>query len=315
MVSSLSRFFRPLAGLGRVAGGEVTLWRGTLLAIGAAAITFLLHWTVVPFFHPDRGLIVFIPAIVLVTLIAGPGFGALTAAFSGLLVWYLTLPPVNEFALSHADAVSLCIYVFSSAIVILLVYWLRESRAQERLLRKELQHRTKNLFALVHGLAQQTLRGDAPIDRVRDAFIGRLMALNRANETMGESGLDRVDLDYLVRSVLKSFSDHFVCHGAEAYLDGQTARNLSLALHELATNSAKYGAFSSPEGSVIVTWETAAPGAHLSFVWKETGGPTVAPPIRIGFGSKLLKTLFGRGEVEFARDGLVYRVQIPPASP
>lgn len=311
MIQPLSRL---LHGLQRLPAGDVTRWQGTLLAIVAAALTFLVHWGVVPFFHPDRGLIVFIPAIVLVTLIAGPVFGALTAAFSGLLVWYLTLPPVNQFALSHADAVSLCIYVFSSGIVILLVYWLRESRAQERLLRRELQHRTKNLFALVHGLAQQTLRGDAPIDNIREAFIGRLTALNRANETMGESGLDHVDLDYLVRSVLKSFSDRFACHGLEADIDAQTARNLSLALHELATNSAKYGAFSSPGGMVVVAWERAAPGGYLSFVWKEAGGPEVAPPTRVGFGSKLLKTLFGRGEVEFARDGLVYRVQIPLAS-
>ncbi|HLY05709.1 MAG TPA: HWE histidine kinase domain-containing protein [Rhizomicrobium sp.] len=309
-----SRLFRPAAGSWRLPTGDLHWWQSTALALCAAAISFLLHWEAEPFFQPDRGLILFIPAIVLVTLIAGPRYGIVTAALSGVAMWYVTLPPVNDFSLSHADSISLCTYVFSSAFVILLVYWLRESRAQERLLRNELQHRTKNLFALVHGLAQQTLRGDSPMELARDAFLARLSALGRANETMGESGLDRVDLDFLVRSVLKSFSDRFACRGTEAQVNAQTARNLSLALHELATNSAKYGALTSPRGKVEVVWEPAGSAGYLTFVWLETGGPQVSPPTRTGFGSKLLKSLFNSGEVEFARDGLVYRVEIPLAA-
>src|SRR5215469_17173250 len=307
------RPYHPLSILRRMPTGDLKWWQGTLLAFAAAGVTFLFHWAVVPFFHPDRGLIVFIPAIVLVTLVAGPLFGVLTAAFSGVLVWYLALPPVNQFALSHADAVSLCIYVISSGIAILLVYWLRESRAQERLLRNELQHRTKNLFALVQGVANQTLRGDVPLEAARATFASRLTALSRANETMGDFALDRIALDALVRSVLKSFSDHFECRGTEAYVDGQTARNLSLVLHELATNSAKYGALSARHGTVCISWDTGASGGPLNFVWHESGGPPVTPPARRGFGTKLLNTLFNRADVEFARDGLVYRVEIPLA--
>lgn len=310
----LARLFKPAAGSWRLPTGDLAWWQGIALALFAAGVSFLLHWAVEPFFQPDRGLIVFVPGIVLVTLVAGPRYGALTAALSGLAVWYVTLPPVNDFSLSHADAVSLCIYVVSSGIAILLVYWLRESRAQERLLRNELQHRTKNLFALVHGVANQTLRGDVSLDEARAAFVSRLIALNRANETMGESALDRVALDPLVRAVLKSFSDQFEYRGTEAYVNGQTARNLSLALHELATNSAKYGALSAPRGTVQVSWKVATSSAPLNFVWRELGGPPVAPPTRRGFGTKLLKTLFDSADVEFARDGLVYRVDIPPAA-
>jgi two-component sensor histidine kinase len=309
-----SRLFHPLAALRRMPAREATWWQGIAWAVAAAAVSFLLHWAVEPFFQPDRGLIVFIPAIVLVTLIAGPRYGVLTAALSGMAVWYVTLPPVNDFSLSHADAVSLCIYVISSAIAIVLVHWLRESQAQERLLRSELQHRTKNLFALVHGVANQTLRGDASMEVARDAFLSRLTALNRANETMGDSALDRVELDGLVRSVLKTFSDHFEYRGDEAYVSGQTARNLSLALHELASNSAKYGALSAPLGTVRISWDAAAPGGRLNFVWHESGGPQVTQPTRRGFGTKLLQTLFDRADVEFARDGLVYRVEIPSAA-
>jgi two-component sensor histidine kinase len=294
--------------------GHFSWWQGVAWAFGSAGVSFLLHWAVEPFFQPDRGLIVFIPAIVLVTLIAGPRYGVLTAAFSGIAVWNVTLQPVNDLALSHADAVSLCIYIVSSALAILLVHWLRESRAQERLLRNELQHRTKNLFALVHSVANHTLRGDASIEEARDAFIARLAALNRANETMGDSAIDRVELNRFVRLVLTSFSDHFEYRGAEAYVNGQTARSLSLALHELATNSAKYGALSAPLGTVRISWDVAARAGSLSFVWRELGGPPVSSPTRRGFGTRLLQTLFDRGDVEFARDGLVYRVEIPLAA-
>ena len=281
-----------------------------MLALVAAGVSLVLHWAVEPFFQPDRGLIVFIPAIILVTLVAGPRFGTLTAAVLGIAVWYNMLL-VRDFKLSHIDAVSLCIYVGSSAIAIVIVYWLRESQAQERLLGKELQHRTKNLLALVHSLAYQTLRGDAAMDEARSAFISRLTALNRANETMGDSGLDQVDLILLIRSVLKAFSDRFECHGEEVCLNSMTARNLTLALHELATNSTKYGALSVPSGSVRLNWQTDNPARQLEFSWRECGGPPVSPPTSVGFGSKLLQSLFDNGDVQFAPDGLVYRVQIP----
>ena len=308
------RPFRTLPAWRWMQAGNVKWWQGTALALVAAGISFLLHWGVEPFFQPDRGLIVFIPATVLVTLIAGPRYGVLTAALSGLAMWYVTLPPVNDFALTHADAVSLCIYVVSTGIAILLVHGLRESQAQERLLRNELQHRTKNLFALVHSVASQTLRGDVPLDEARTAFVSRLTALNRANETMGDFAFDRVALDPLVRAVLKSFSDRFEYCGGEAHVSGQTARNLSLALHELATNSAKYGALSAPPGMVQVSWNVPARGEPLHFIWRESGGPPVMPPARRGFGTRLLKTVFDSADVEFARDGLVYRVDIPLAA-
>ncbi|HLY05966.1 MAG TPA: HWE histidine kinase domain-containing protein [Rhizomicrobium sp.] len=301
------------ATLRRLSLENVSAWRGVALALGAAGASLLLHWAVEPFFEPDRALIVFIPATVIVTLIAGPRFGVLTATISGIAIWYATLV-VNHFTLSHVDIVTLCIYIVSSAIVIILVQWLRESQAQESLLRRELQHRTKNLFALVHGLAYETIRGEAPVSELRGAFLARLAALGRANETMGDFSLDRVDVELLIGTALKSFSDRFECHGPEAYLDVQMARNLSLALHELATNSTKYGAFSTPSGRVQLVWRIGNPGRRLDFVWKECGGPPVSPPTRKGFGSRLLENLFDDGEMEFACDGLSYRVEIPLAS-
>ncbi|MGH6890058.1 MAG: HWE histidine kinase domain-containing protein [Rhizomicrobium sp.] len=282
------------------------------MALGASGASLLLHWAIEPFFQPDRALILFIPAIITVTLIAGPRFGVLTAAISGIVIWYATLL-VNNYVFSHADIVTFCIYVVSCAIAIVLVHWLRESQAQERLLRKEFQHRTKNLLALVQALANQTFRGEAPVEEARNAFLSRLMALARANEAMGDFGLNRVDVGFLIRTVLKSFSDRFECHGPDAYLDSRMARNLSLTLHELATNSAKYGALSVPLGTVRLVWKIGNPGQRIDFIWQECGGPPVSPPARKGFGSKLLESMFENGKMEFVKDGLVYRAEIPMA--
>jgi two-component sensor histidine kinase len=310
LVRKLPRYLDRLALIRRISIEHVSWRAGVALSFAAAGLSFLLHLALEPFFHPDRGLIVFIPAIVLATLMAGPRFGALTAAISGIAVSYDALF-VGDFRLSHADATDICMYIASSTIAIVLVHWLRESLTQERLLRKELQHRTKNLLAIIHSLVYQTLRGDAAMEEGRNAFIARLSALSRANDAIGEGGLDRVDLAFLVRSALKSFSDRFECHGDEAYISPQIARNVSLVLHELATNSTKYGAFSVPLGIVHVSWQAVNRVGLLNFVWQECGGPPVSPPAQTGFGSKLLSTLFDKGDVQFARDGLVYRVEIP----
>ena len=164
------------------------LEEGRRRVVAAAGLSFLLHLAVEPLFHPDRGLIVFIPAIVLATLMAGPRFGALTATISGIAVSYDALL-VGDFRLSHAEAIDTCMYVASSATAIVLVHWLRESLGQERLLRKELQHRTKNLLAVIHSLAYRTLRGDAAMEEGRNAFIARLSALSVRPATLRVAGV------------------------------------------------------------------------------------------------------------------------------
>ncbi|MGH6876067.1 MAG: sensor histidine kinase, partial [Rhizomicrobium sp.] len=123
--------------------------------------------------------------------------------------------------------------------------------------------------------------------------------------------VDPVSMEHLVQSALRSFPDRCQCLGDEAYVNPVTARNLSLALHELATNSVKYGALSAPSGAVQVSWQAAKACGPLNFVWRERGGPPVVPPTRRGFGSKLLDNLFDKAEMQFAQDGIVYRVNIP----
>jgi two-component sensor histidine kinase len=179
------------------------------------------------------------------------------------------------------------------------------------LLRAELQHRTKNLLALISSLAHQTFQGDLAIETARNAFIARLTSMARASETIGAAGADPVSMALLVQSALRSFPERVCCVGEEAYVNSVTARNLSLALHELATNSVKYGALSAPSGAVQVSWQAAKPGGPLNFVWRERGGPPVVPPTRRGFGSKLLESLFDKGEMQFVNDGIIYRVHVP----
>jgi two-component sensor histidine kinase len=100
--------------------------------------------------------------------------------------------------------------------------------------------------------------------------------------------------------------------GPPVRIPPQAAVSLALAMHELATNAAKYGALSSPEGEIVIHWETNA--SSLQLVWTECGGPSVEEPRKSGFGTRLIKRVLAADlqasvRVEFRREGLVCRVQ------
>jgi two-component sensor histidine kinase len=106
--------------------------------------------------------------------------------------------------------------------------------------------------------------------------------------------------------------ERFQTDGPEAYLDANRSMMLTLALHELATNAAKYGALSQASGTVSITWDLG--GQRVSLCWRETGGPLVAPPSRKGFGSVLIEQASdGTARLEFAPAGVVCLMDMPLA--
>jgi two-component sensor histidine kinase len=115
-----------------------------------------------------------------------------------------------------------------------------------------------------------------------------------------------VDLNQLVRAELEMFSQRASTGGVSVLLSPQHAQNIALALHELATNSAKYGALSNAKGKVRVSWtiEPDQAGSVLKFKWMESGGPPVDPPTRQGFGSQLLKGIFSDVSLKYPVEGL-----------
>jgi two-component sensor histidine kinase len=159
---------------------------------------------------------------------------------------------------------------------------LEAAKARESLLNHELLHRVKNLLATVNAMAVLTARHTAPEEFV-PALTGRMQALERATELLGVDERAHCDLHALVAAALEPFraGDTFTIEGPACELPRESCVPLSLALHELATNAAKYGALSVPAGRVELLW-TVGEGEErmLRLAWREVGGPPVAAPER-----------------------------------
>ena len=203
---------------------------------------------------------------------------------------------------------------------------MRDIRARKRaerhqqLLIHELNHRVKNTLAIVQGLAQQSFKRVANEDAQR-AFDGRLMALASAHNLLTDQRWERAPLAALVAEVLAPYrgetAERVTLAGPAVDLDPQTAVAIAMALHELATNAAKYGALSVPGGHVAIAWSCLDDGGpRVALDWVERGGPPVEPPSRRGFGTRLIERglsadLKGRTQIDFHPHGVVARLEAP----
>src|SRR6266850_3192223 len=183
----------------------------------------------------------------------------------------------------------------------------------EQMLVAELQHRTKNLFAVIQALAHSSLRKNENLGESRPAFNSRLIVLARAHDRLINASWKGMSLSDLVHSELEAFPGRARVDGRDVVLVPQAAQNFALALHELSTNAAKYGALSKPDGHISVSWTiVGGNGAGiLKFRWQETGGPPVTQPKREGFGTSLLKMTLGDARIEYVPEGLIYEVDVP----
>ena len=194
----------------------------------------------------------------------------------------------------------------------------REEQLRQLLL-EELDHRVKNTFALVQAIANQSLRGDRPIEVQRAAFIGRLRALASANNLLTRENWEKASLSQLVFDASASTGtaeERFVAEGPEVILQPRLAISVALALHELCTNAIKYGSLSGDRGRVVVGW-TVRDGdpEHVTLVWSEHDGPTVSPPGGRGFGTLLLEQalaaeLGAEVTMEFRPEGLRCTIEV-----
>lgn len=204
----------------------------------------------------------------------------------------------------------------------------REARRQvERrtmLLVAELSHRVKNTLMMVLAIAQQTLRRSADLAEFEAAFLGRLQALAGAHTLLLKSNWEDMDLREVVEETLRPFrrgeTAAFHLSGPHVPLPPQLALTITLVLHELATNAAKYGSLSREGGSVSLVWEMPEPGGdgerHLRMRWKEAGGPPVSAPTHKGFGTTLIRRsvafeLNGEAVIGFPEDGVECELVFP----
>jgi PAS domain S-box-containing protein len=190
-------------------------------------------------------------------------------------------------------------------------------KAEERqaLLVNELNHRVKNTLALVQGLALQSFRDGRDPAEARNAFGHRLSALAAAHDLLTRESWEGATLRGLAEGALGHLTGvegRVAIEGPDVTLGPKAAVSLVMALHELSTNAAKYGALSAPGGRVTVRWEV--DGDRLKLGWREEGGPPVKPPGRRGFGLRMIERalsadLAGGVAMNFESTGLVCTIE------
>jgi two-component sensor histidine kinase len=193
-------------------------------------------------------------------------------------------------------------------------------RAHERqlFLIRELEHRTKNFFAVFHAIVNRSLVEPHTLAEAKAILSGRLQALAQAHAMLADAAWRGAPLTDIIRKQLAGFAENNLSiSGCDLNVNTPAAQHFALAVHELATNATKYGALSVPHGHVSIKCNVERSNGHstFSFMWKESGGPPVVPPTHNGFGSSFLlnsaKQFGPHVALNYEPDGLRYEVRFP----
>jgi PAS domain S-box-containing protein len=192
----------------------------------------------------------------------------------------------------------------------------KDAEQRQTLLAREVDHRARNALAVAQSIVRLTRASS--IDEYVTAVEGRIGALARSHALLSDSRWQGADFGTIVEEELAPYRANgrhkCIVAGPKIVLEPATAQALALALHELATNAAKYGPLSVPMGQVRLTWEVRS--GNLVLEWSETGGPPVEPPSTKGYGSRLINAsieglLNGAPTFDWRRDGLHFSLSVP----
>lgn len=236
----------------------------------------------------------------------------------------------------HKDGTSFCATIFVNPVknedgeidqhFVSLVDTTKHQRARENaaMLIDELNHRVKNTLATVQSIVTQALRNSSDPEVIGESIETRIAALSRSHDLLGREKWDGAGLRDLVGvalapfSVIEGHAERFAIEGENIRLSPKAALALGIGLNELATNAVKYGAFSNEAGTISITWtlEHKAGGRWLRLLWREKDGPTVTPPKRKGFGSRVIEQglpheLGGEVDIDYRPDGIVCTIEVP----
>lgn len=206
------------------------------------------------------------------------------------------------------------------------IHDLKEAEEKRQLLLREMNHRVKNLFAIASGMVTMTARTAPSVQAMSEALKGRLSALAKAHELIrpaiksdvehSENASLRPLIEEVIRPHMDPNGEHQIeLEGPEIELGANASTSLALIFHELATNAAKYGALSSPEGHISINWSV--PNGHMELEWKEhVFGSEIQPPNSNGFGSTLARAsatghLGGSISFDWRPGGLHIKVNAP----
>jgi PAS domain S-box-containing protein len=233
---------------------------------------------------------------------------------------------INAAPMRHADG-----HIIGFSAVLRDVTERKRVERHLRVVMRELSHRTKNLLAVIIAMVRQTARSSDDVAVLQSELIQRLQSLSASHDLLVAEDWAGASLEELIRAVLQPFvgtSDALVCEGPKVVVNATAAQNLGLALHELATNAAKYGALSTSAGQVRISWEI-EPGdaqsgtepnggdtSRLRLTWAERGGPPVTPPRIKGFGRVVIERVAAQAlsatvDYEFPPEGVRWSIAMP----
>lgn len=205
------------------------------------------------------------------------------------------------------------------------IHELKIGEEQRQLMLGEMNHRVKNTLAMVHAIVSQTLRQADNLKDASAAIQARIGMMAQAHDRLVYSKWTDTRILAVIEAALgphRNRNGHFTLDGPDIPIGSKQALALTMALHELATNAAKYGALSTDDGKVAITWSIgqAVEGDEgtFTFIWAETCGPPVTAPKRRGFGSRMIEQALagyfgGEGELGFLSTGLTFKLKAPRA--
>jgi two-component sensor histidine kinase/CheY-like chemotaxis protein len=189
----------------------------------------------------------------------------------------------------------------------------------QKLIVGELHHRIKNNLAAVSAIASQSFRTTTSIEHGQKAMEGRLLALSRAHDLLMQVSWSNASLTRTVSGATEPFDSQgnrrFHFNGADIKVTSSAVIALAMTLNELCTNTTKFGALSTPAGSVEVAWKIDEEKQRLCLTWIERGGPSVQPPTRRSFGTRMMESLgqqlHGQVQLSYEPSGFVYSLDVP----
>ena len=264
------------------------------------------------------------PAVLFATYIGGLGVGCYAAILAGLIGWWVFLPPhFVFFLLKPRSGLELLTYVVACGFIIWgansyrrlvrshrdVVVQLQDEEKLRKVAVDELAHRLKNKIATIQSIVSYQLRGHPEL---KNAIVDRLVALAGTDDLIMAAQGRGVDLRDLLATELSAYEvSRVLMAGPTVFLPAKFALTMTLLVHELATNAAKYGALSAESGLVSIYWSVS--DHVLELFWRETGGPLVAQPTHRGFGLRLISgamdQFYGAAETTFESSGVVCRVK------
>jgi two-component sensor histidine kinase/integral membrane sensor domain MASE1 len=225
--------------------------------------------------------------------------------------------PICNRILAAQIAIAVC--TLTANVLAALFAELRQAREHQDLLIGELDHRVKNVLTRVAAVVKLTSRNCGTVEEFTQAVEGRLQSMAAAHALLSQSRWHGVGLADLLRRQLAPYTigANISFKGPDVILTSAETQTLAMVVNELVTNAVKYGALSSPDGRVSMSWNcTGGDMAVLRIVWREVCGPPVAASVKSGYGSNLIRDLIpyelgGAVELAFPRDGACCKIEIP----